>query len=398
MTNTQKGVLRLIKGALTGEKQELPEEFNISEAVSIGKSHQILPMLYYGFKNCGFSLPGDVNSFLENTMFNLVFIDQNQLFEVSEIEKAFEKNGIDYMLLKGSVLKNIYPKTELRPMGDADILVKKESLDTVRKVLGRMGYIEKTDRNGQYDIVFDKKGILHLEVHWNIVSPYNTDYFSYFGDGWKFAKLCGGTTHRYEMSIEDMLIYDFVHLTNHYRHGGIGIRQLTDIWLLLKKYPNIDRKYLNECLKALKLETFFYNIERMLLCWFEDAKTTEMTEFLTDKIFSSGSYGTARSHAVSSELQRIKWSKNNNCNRLLLKIFPPYDLLCGPYPILRKGRCLLPFVWVYRIVRALLFKKKTIKLQSERLKTISADDMNEFERELNFVGLDFNFGKENTEE
>ena len=35
-----------------------------------------------------------------------------------------EENGIDYLPLKGYNLKKLYPKPELRTMGDADVLIR----------------------------------------------------------------------------------------------------------------------------------------------------------------------------------------------------------------------------------------------------------------------------------
>lgn len=39
---------------------------------------------------------------------------------------AFDAGGIDYMPLKGSILKDLYPRHEMRMMGDADILIRME--------------------------------------------------------------------------------------------------------------------------------------------------------------------------------------------------------------------------------------------------------------------------------
>ena len=53
MKEQQKGFILLIKSALTGEKNEIPENFDYNEAVSIAKKHKIIPLIYYGGYNCG---------------------------------------------------------------------------------------------------------------------------------------------------------------------------------------------------------------------------------------------------------------------------------------------------------------------------------------------------------
>ena len=39
------------------------------------------------------------------------------------------------MLLKGASIKKIYPSSELRLMGDIDILIKEEQYEQIRKIL-----------------------------------------------------------------------------------------------------------------------------------------------------------------------------------------------------------------------------------------------------------------------
>ena len=60
MNNLQRGVIDLVKAALTGEKITLPADFDWSVAGPIGVSHSILPMLYYGAANAGVTLPEEV--------------------------------------------------------------------------------------------------------------------------------------------------------------------------------------------------------------------------------------------------------------------------------------------------------------------------------------------------
>lgn len=59
----------------------------------------------------------------------LTFYTQNELVrmiamknELEQIEKELEALKIDYMLLKGSVIKLCYPKQKMRQMSDVDIL------------------------------------------------------------------------------------------------------------------------------------------------------------------------------------------------------------------------------------------------------------------------------------
>ena len=59
-------------------------------------------------------------------------------------------------------------------------------------------------------------------------------------------------------------------------------------------------------------------------------------------------------------------------------------------PILIKLPFLLPFFWVYRII-SLLFKKKNMKSEIAKLKTVDADTVTDYYNDLKYVGLDFDF-------
>lgn len=56
-----------------------------------------------------------------------------QQHELSVIKSEFEKNGIDYAPIKGSVVREYYPRPELRTMGDADVLIKENSVVRLNK-------------------------------------------------------------------------------------------------------------------------------------------------------------------------------------------------------------------------------------------------------------------------
>ena len=65
-------------------------------------------------------------------------LDQNQLREVEQIERIFQAQGIDYLLLKGAVMKQRYLHSEARTMGDADILIREEQYTRIRPIIQEM--------------------------------------------------------------------------------------------------------------------------------------------------------------------------------------------------------------------------------------------------------------------
>lgn len=129
MNTQEKGILLLVKSALNGKKYNLPDGFDFSEAYQTAKSHQILPLIYYGAMNCKLNSNADeIHQFFLGTCVAISY-NENQLFEENQLFDAFDNNNIDYMPLKGAIIKHFYPKPEMRIMSDLDILIRTEQYE-----------------------------------------------------------------------------------------------------------------------------------------------------------------------------------------------------------------------------------------------------------------------------
>lgn len=389
MDNIQTGVIALIRAALTGEKQTLPPDFNFEKAVMIGSRHGILTMLYYGALNCDIGGAHPLLGKLFQSTCKSIMISERQMYEIGRIFAAFDENGIEYMPLKGTLVKELYPKPEMRSMGDADILIKVEQYGAIKPIMESLGFAEKLESD--HELIWQKP-TAYIELHKRLIPSYNKDYYAYYGDGWKLAKCCDGT--RYSMTDEDQLIYLFTHFAKHYRDAGIGIRHFVDLWVYRKNKPALDEEYLKQELTKLSLYEFYVNIMDTLAVWFENKQSTEVTNFISNIIFNSGVYGTNEAFALALAIKTKKKSnvvKNTKAYSIINALFPPHNSMCVQYPFLKRCPILLPFTWFYRIITALLFRRKNIKKQQQRISKMSEENINSYQSALNYVGLDFNF-------
>lgn len=386
MDSKQRGVIDIVYSALTGEKISLPEDFDFSKGVKTARRHKIEVMFYYGALNCGF---GQDEPLMQD-LFMLVCVNiaanAQQIYSIKEIFSAFDEQEIDYLPLKGVLLKNIYPKPEMRSMGDADILIKTEQYDNIRPIMLKLGYKEVIESD--HELIWNKNNI-NIELHKRLIPSYNKDYYSYFGDGWSLAKLKNGTS--YSMTDEDQLIYLFTHFAKHYRDAGIGIKHMTDLWVYRKSKPLLDEKYIKKELTALQLYGFYVNIINTLSVWFDGREGDEKTDFITDVIFNSGVYGTRDKHAISDAVKISKSTNKVKTRKFFKLIFPAYQGMCIKYPFLKKAPFLLPIMWIYRILMTILFKGDRIKAQAQAIDQMSAENINNYQQNLNYVGIDFNF-------
>ena len=344
---TRKGILTLIKSAITEESLKLPEAFDIEEAFAEIKRHNIISLAYDGAVRCG--VP-KANPAMQ-TMFQLycrnLLISEGQLQAVQAISDAFDAAGVDYMFIKGCNIKKLYPKPELRVMGDADILIRTEQYAKIVPVMERLGYTAKLESNHEY--VWTSKQ-LFLELHKYLIPSYNRDYYAYFGDGWRLAKKTAGC--RYALSVEDEFVYIFTHFARHYRDGGIGCSHVTDLWVYKNSYPDMDMEYIENELRKLQLLEFFNNIMQLVAVWFEDAAGNEITDFISDFIFQSGSWR---------------------------------------YTILNKAPWLLPVFWPVRWVDAALFRRDNIKKRKLEREFATIERIESYQQALEYVGLEFRF-------
>ncbi len=388
---TTQGIFLLIKSALTGERLTLPEKFDPEDGKMLIKKHQIGNMVYYGAVNCGI----DPRTAFMRDLFMVtckhLHISERQQWETDRIRTAFEESGIDHMPLKGVLMKQLYPRPDMRIMGDADILIRIEQYEKIKPILTALGFTEKLESD--HELIWEKPN-LYLELHKRVIPSYNYDYAAYFGDGWRLARPCADKQFCYEMSKEDQMIYMFTHFSKHYRDGGIGIRHLTDLYVYRRAYPNLNEAYIEKELKALQLDVFYKNICAVLEKVFENGSGNDATNIIIATILGSGVYGTKEKHIAASgarEKASGKSVKQVRRSRWLRLVLPPYRVMREKYPVLERTAILLPAMWVVRWVSALATKQQTIRTQSKQLQVMTENHVDNYEQALHAVGLAFNF-------
>ena len=384
-----RGIVTLIKSAVTGEKQSLPEGFSLSEAMEQITRHGLQALCYQGAFHCG--IPGNdpAMAALFQRYYKTMLRSEGQMAAVGKLFAAFEEAGIDYLPLKGTILKPLYPKPELRSMGDADILIRMEQYERIVPVMESLGYqfLEETDHELPW-----KSGALYVELHKRLIPSYNLDYDAYYGDGWQLAKNHRG--HRYAMTDEDTYIYIFSHYAKHYRDGGIGCRQVTDLWVWRRTHTDMDEGYIRKELEKLQLDVFYDNTQRMLGVWFGDREADPVSEFMTEIIFASGNFGLAEKRVLAQSVKVMKDKsdvKREWLRHLTEALFPGHTIIDKQYPVLRKHPWLLPVFWVIRWFDKFLFQRDVVARRYNQLKMFNEENVDSYQKALKYVGLDFNF-------
>lgn len=388
MDTVQQGIITLIRSGLTAQALPLPEGFDLDAAYPQILRHGIPALAYDGAVRCGIDKASPVMKKLFQGYVKTLMQSERQLEMLEQICAAFDKAGIDYMLLKGANLKTIYPKSEYRLMGDADVLIRAEQYETIRPLMLELGMAEGVESDHEFIWSCPE---LHLELHKRLIPSYNKDYYRYFGDGWQLAKI--RNVSRYSMTHEDEYIYLFTHFAKHYRDGGIGCRHLVDLWVYRQTHK-LDESYIAAELEKLQLFEFEENIREVLAVWFENAEETEKAVFITDFILRSGAWGSREAHAASLGTKNAAISGSIQRGRMLRAaqvVFPNAAVLHKRYPILEKHPALLPLLWPVRWVTVLLFRREKLLKEYQGLQMMNTDAVQTYQQALHYVGLDFHF-------
>ena len=383
---------------------DLPEEPNYAIIKYFSESQQVTNLVYYG----ACKMPGFITNPAMMDFFGLVCryisISENQMTDYERVAARFEKDGIDYAPVKGTVVKSLYPQPDMRLMGDCDILVRASQFEQIKAAMLDMGFTYEPGECHEYSFV-SPDGV-EFELHHQLVPDFEKDLYTYFGDGWRFQKPVPGYAHRYEMSPEDAFIFSFGHFVKHYRLHGAGMKYVLDFRQYLVSYPELDVAYIRAELKKLNLDAFFDNILRVIDVWFNGAPSDDVTDFLTDKLFSETVFGIEENGAISQALReeentRIKNGKGESGQinagrarrrRWLHNIFLPYSDMCQKYPVLEKWAILLPLFWMVRIFDILFFHRDKIRENKQSMdKIMSQERLDQYRDDLNKVGLSYNY-------
>ena len=387
MTPFQKDIISIIRSAFTSKIPNLSDGVDYSRIYNFAVKHQIVCILYEGLVGReDFKADGIYQKFYM-TACGFLSLNMRQQHELSVVKSEFEKNGIDYALIKGSVIREYYPRPELRTMGDADVLIKEKQRGKIEQVMNACGFVPNEEDS--HTTVWDKKNRLHLELHKHLLPP-ESDLFGYYKNReWSLMKNI--TEHGYGMSHEDMFIYIMLHFVKHFRFSGAGVRNIIDFYVYFEHFKDLDEKYIYGEFEKLGLCRFYDNIKLLIKNWFYGGEETEITNKLTEMLFTSGIYGNMATNEKSSAALYSKKYKHGRLVRLREMIFPNVDTMKRYYPVTERAPILLPFMYVARWFAIIFKRPENIKRAAKTIGDMTDEMARQRNAELESVGLKIYF-------
>lgn len=344
MNDTELLTCTLVSYAIGGKAPTIPADADLKSILAFSKRHGVAVLVSYALHNLDFPL-GEFASAFQKEESGALFRDTAMDIGTQEIVDKLHEAGVTYMLLKGSVMKALYPEPYLRSMCDIDIKYDTSKIDAVRAIMKELGYqlYEQSGTNG-VNLCFKRHPVMTVEMHGVLMDRDIPLYNAYFGTDFERTVSVDGLERRF--SDEDFFVFMTAHLAKHYYYGGTGVRSLADIRVYLDKKPDLDMDYIRAELKKLDLDVFLQHILRLCDYLFGDHEGDELTESMAEYIFDSNTYGTVE-NALTSQV-----GKDKN-GFILRRLFPPTDFMSVRYPVLKKLPVLLPLFWLIRLIVSL---------------------------------------------
>ena len=363
--------LRVLAGALRGEKAEIAERLTPEQWQEIlrrAQIHKVLPLVLDAVHGC----PGidcldeaELGKYRRQARYQ-VMIQTLRTGEFLELNRALDAAGIRPLVVKGLVCRQLYPQADLRPSGDEDLLVRQEDFAACCRILEELGLKRITEAQDAYEVSFRKaESPLHIELHRQLFAPDSQAYGDlnrFFEDVFHGAAELEAEGERVmTLAPTDHLFYLICHAFKHFIHSGFGIRQVCDIVLFARRYDSeICWERVKENCEAIRADRFAAAIFRIGEKYLDveapaafRTPDVEESPLLTD-LLEGGLYGDAslsRKHSSNITLETVAAGKRGKRPRgaMAAAVFPSGEKLAGRYPYLKKYPWLLPAAWGQRL-------------------------------------------------
>ena len=286
----------------------------------------------------------------------------------AELTQKLEEAGIWYMPLKGAILKDLYPRYGMREMADNDILVDAARAQDVGRIMQELGFEVKEAGKGHHD-EYTKPPVSNFEIHRMLFSGLDSEpcHLYYREMEKRMIPDEEGSFGRH-FSTDDLYLYLTAHEYKHYRHGGTGIRSLLDTYVFLRKYGEaLDMDYV--AAEAEKMGTADYEKKsrELALRLFSGEALTEAEQEMSAYYASCGTYGSYEQKIVN-EVYSFGGGLSGKLRFFLSRLFMPMDKIKYAYPVVYKYKILLPFLYVYRIIKGLTTRRGVTMADLKALK------------------------------
>lgn len=348
------------------------------ELFALAQQQHMLAMVYeavYACPSAQRANPALMAAYKRQTM-QSVLMQAVKTGEFFALLRHLKASGIEPLVVKGVICRELYPNPDHRMSADEDLVVLPEQYARCHEAMLAYGMqLSEPDKDIQnaYEVPYGKKGSpIYIEVHKSLFPPESEAYgdFNRFFEGMherRIEKSMGGVSVT-TLCETDHFFYLIVHAFKHFLHSGFGVRQVCDIVRFANAYGNRINwlKVMEQCreihaelfvVSMLKIGRRYFGFDLDAACCPKAWSVMDVDEqpMLLD-LLDSGVYGDAsleRKHSSTMTLQAVTMQKRGQRARggVLRSIFPGREQLQGRYTYLKTKPYLLPIAWASRMAR-----------------------------------------------
>lgn len=173
--------------------------------------------------------------------------------ELKDFAERMNGKNMDYVVVKGQTIAGLYPTPNVRMAGDIDFLCFGKDYNTTRVVLEDLLDIKLPKTIIEKEVAFTRNNILY-ELHKELIIFRYKKHNNYWQKELNKSlemKTFANSGHIRILEPTINIAYVFAHLFFHFIKGGIGLRHLCDLAVMLHHYKNdIDKERLESILKG----------------------------------------------------------------------------------------------------------------------------------------------------
>ena len=374
-------ILNMLKKELFNKDSVVAENFQWEDLWQEAQLQSVSTLVYSGATKLGIE---DETSKKKSAL--QLLRNSNSFMNHIKIATILNNAGIDYLILKGVISASHYPDPYIRPMGDTDVLVKKEDFETAKNLFIENGL--KTNKGDavideqhhHIDFIFNKQ---RVELHYalpgipkNIMTEkIHTLTDNVFEEAKYYDTIYGKIKGPADFHHGLIML---LHMQEHMQKGGMGLRHLCDWAVFVNSFTEEEFKNIfEEKLKSIGLWHFacllsqtssFLGLPQKQ--WM--GNDGEVSEKLLEDIISCGNFGRKDIKRVESQKYvPVVGNKKKKKSQVGQYIDYGINTTMEIWPFYKKHKWLIPIGFTAYCIRTgyrLLTKKSKIYDLSENNK------------------------------
>lgn len=367
--NEKEYFIDLISCHLNKKKPDGVQNIDWNQVYSLAKKHNVLGIVMSVIKQ----LPKEfvpekrLYSAFNQSLGYTLRVYENKMNSDAALISVLTKEEIPHLLVKGAVLRNMYPVPALRTSGDTDVVVKESDYPNAVNVLKENGF-EVEDVRG--DVAALLYGGDRFEIHTELESI-NVQSKIYFSTPFDDISECSGYT--YKLMPIYHLIYVITHIAHHMKMGGAGIRMLMDMDVLIRNYPELDYQEFWQICRNINIEKTAGALFALCRKWFHTPVSSDFSfdseenkdfyDSLSNVILEGGIFGFGNGGVGKNNLEESIGKSGKVTVFVMLKaffkwLFPSKEYMQSCFLYAYKHPALIPAAWFHRLFKALFVHRK----------------------------------------